>query len=129
MYSKILLIVIGFMSGVAQASIGAPQTSTILPLLSILNVIPNYKMALGTTLLAIMPPTSLGAVYEYWKDGNVMIMSAVILAFSLAVGSYIGGKFSHLLTKITQKRTMGIYLILMGIYIVYSTFVSKNKEK
>ena len=43
MYSTILLIVIGFMSGLAQASIGAPQTSTILPLLGILNVIPNVN--------------------------------------------------------------------------------------
>ena len=79
--------IIGIAAGIIASTFGADQADTILPGLILSGITPDFKIALGTTLLAIMPPTNAGAVYKFYKNGNVKITLAVILRIAATIAS------------------------------------------
>ena len=122
MLKKLALIIIGLVAGVISSGIGGSQADTMLPALILLNIISDYKTALGTTLLAIMPPTNILAVYRYWKKGQVDIYSALILTVTATIGSYFGVSVSNVLSSKIQKRLMATFLFIISMYLVYSSY-------
>lgn len=120
---------IGGTAGIISAVFGADQADTILPGLVLTGIIPDFKKALGTTLLAIMPPTNIGAVYKFYKKGRVNIGLAVILMISATIASYFGADLVNLLTDQQQKIGLGIYLICVAIFQFYSASKITNPSK
>jgi len=53
---------------------------------------PNQRKAAGTTLLAILFPLSIGAVYEYWKSGDIDIPVAIIITLTYMIFAFFGAK-------------------------------------
>ena len=127
MDTKTLLItaVIGIAAGVIASTFGADQADTILPGLILTGITPDFKMALGTTLLAIMPPTNAGAVYRFYKEGHVKIALAVILMIAATIASYFGAGLAEALTNKQQKIGLGIYLIAQP----FSSFIRHTRTK
>ena len=114
--------IIGIASGIIASTFGADQADTILPGLILSGITPDFKIALGTTLLAIMPPTNAGAVYKFYKNGNVKITLAVILMIAATIASYFGAGLAEALTNRQQKIGLGIYLICTAIFQFYSAY-------
>ena len=130
MDTKTLLVtaLIGIAAGVIASTFGADQADTILPGLILTGITPDFKMALGTTLLAIMPPTNAGAVYRFYKEGQVKIALAVILMIAATIASYFGAGLAEALTNKQQKIGLGIYLIGTAIFQFYSAYQDKGDK-
>ena len=118
--------IIGIAAGIIASTFGADQADTILPGLILSGITPDFKIALGTTLLAIMPPTNAGAVYKFYKNGNVKITLAVILMIAATIASYFGAGLAEALTNKQQKIGLGIYLICTAIFQFYSAYHDKG---
>jgi uncharacterized membrane protein YfcA len=114
--------IIGIAAGIIASTFGADQADTILPGLILSGITPDFKIALGTTLLAIMPPTNAGAVYKFYKNGNVKITLAIILMIAATIASYFGAGLAEALTNKQQKIGLGIYLICTAIFQFYSAY-------
>ena len=69
-----------------------------------------------------MPPTNAGAVYKFYKNGNVKITLAVILMIAATIASYFGAGLAEALTNKQQKIGLGIYLICTAIFQFYSAY-------
>tara|TARA_R110002073_G_scaffold55815_8_gene142633 strand:+ start:11389 stop:11787 length:399 start_codon:yes stop_codon:yes gene_type:complete len=121
--------IIGIAAGIIASTFGADQADTILPGLILSGITPDFKIALGTTLLAIMPPTNAGAVYKFYKNGNVKITLAVILMIAATIASYFGAGLAEALTNKQQKIGLGIYLICTAIFQFYSAYHDKSDSK
>ena len=121
--------IIGITAGIIASTFGADQADTILPGLILSGITPDFKIALGTTLLAIMPPTNAGAVYKFYKNGNVKITLAVILMIAATIASYFGAGLAEALTNKQQKIGLGIYLICTAIFQFYSAYHDKSDSK
>jgi len=80
--------IVGFIGGF-QGIAGGVYISMIL---LAFGVAKSQRIAAGTTLLAILWPISLGAVYEYWKTGDIEVASALIIAFFYTVFAWLGAK-------------------------------------
>ena len=119
---------IGTAAGVIASTFGADQADTILPGLVFAGITPDFKMALGTTLLAIMPPTNIGAVYKFYEKGNVNVMLAVILMITATISSYFGADLANILSNKQQKIGLGIYLIGTAIFQFYSAWHDKGDK-
>jgi uncharacterized membrane protein YfcA len=117
-----ITVIIGIAAGIIASTFGADQADTILPGLILSGITPDFKIALGTTLLAIMPPTNAGAVYKFYKNGNVKITLAVILMIAATIASYFGAGLAEALTNKQQKIGLGIYLICTAIFQFYSAY-------
>ena len=97
-------------------------SSTILPGLLLFGLVPNFKTAAGTTLLAILPPLSIGAVIEYYRRGNVNVPLAIVLMIVASITTFLGARFSHLVSDSFQKRVLSLYLIAVSSFLLYSSF-------
>lgn len=121
--------IIGTLSGLIGGSLGTSGSSMMIPGLLLSGVAPDYKTAAGTTLLAILPPLSLGAVYSYWKSGKVQVVTAIILVITYFIAATFAAKFT--LKYFTDKQLLlgyAIYLLLVSAYTLYrwATFDKKS---
>ena len=119
------LILIGIISGIITGITGL-QIGILIPALMFFNIIPDLQTAIGTTLYAFLPPTSILAVYYLYKKkhvdvkkGNILI---IVLLFSCLLGSFIS-------TFLSKQLISLIYaIILLGLSIYYFTFYFKNRR-
>jgi len=68
------------------------------------------RSAAGTTLLAILWPISIGAVYEYWKSDDVDVTVALIIAGCYTIFSWVGAKANE---KVSEKYVVLSLAVLM----------------
>jgi uncharacterized membrane protein YfcA len=69
-------------------------------------------LAQGTSLLILLPPVGLGALREYWKQGQVDLRAGVLCALGMLVGGYAGGLIAVPLASRHLKGLFGCFLIL-----------------
>ena len=117
---------VGIFAGLIAGLLGTTTATTILPGLLMIGV--SYDMAAGTTLLAILPPLSIGAMYEYYKRGKVNVKYAILLMVICFLFEWVSGKYSNLLTNKTRKRLLSGYLVTVAAYIFYSSFQKIEKK-
>ncbi len=83
-------IMIGLVAGIIGGSLGISSAPVLVPFLVLLNITKNYRTAIGTTILVIIPPLSILAIREYYKKGEVAVHSALILMAAVIIGNYLG---------------------------------------
>lgn len=111
----IRIILLGIISGIITGITGI-QIGILIPALITFNIIPNLKTAIGTTLYAFLPPTTILAVYYLYKQkhvdiriGNILI---VVLFFSCLLGAYL----SKFLSSNIIALLYATLLLLLSIY-------------
>ena len=120
MFRYLILSIIGACAGTIGAITGTSGSSVILPGLLMSGIVPDYKTALGTTLLSMLPPISIAAFYSYWKAGKYQLDSAVIIIiFYLLVSFFVG---MWVVKKISDKSLYlfsVVYSFLVAFYFLY----------
>ena len=106
---------IGIITGVLTSIVGGGGYSILIPLLYHLGVISDYKTAIGTVLMALLPPLSVSSAYQYYKKGHVNIQYSIVIGIMIFIGSYIGSRFAVNTNNSILKYIFGSFLIIMGI--------------
>lgn len=88
------LFALGLFGGLCDGGLGVSETIVMVPGLLILGLVKSYKSAIGTTLLAILPPLSILAMLRYYRRGLMDVRAAVILMISAIIGAGMGAKLS-----------------------------------
>jgi uncharacterized membrane protein YfcA len=86
----ILTVFLGLLSGGIGGAFGVGGSFIMLPGLFLLGIIPDYKTAVGTVLLSLLPPISLFAVMEYYKKKKVDTYISIVLCVTYVFGAYFG---------------------------------------
>lgn len=117
--------IVGFVGGF-QGIAGGFYIST---LLLLTGIAPTQKMAAGTTLLSIVFPLSIGAVYEYWKSGDVDVYIGLIIAFFYMIFAYFGAYISLQYSEQFVILSLALLLMFTSFYYFYkySQLISKVK--
>lgn len=112
--------VVGLLAGLVGGSVGNAGGSIMIPGILIAGVVPDYKTAVGTVLLALVAPLSIGALIPFWKSKKVNVLVAAILVIAAIAGAYLAGE---LVTKRVSNRRLlflyGVYMLLMSGYFFY----------
>lgn len=108
---------IGLVAGFLSGMFGVGGGILIVPALTMLARM-NAKVASGTSLLAIVPCSVVGAI-TYGLAGNVNVALAALLALGSVVGAPIG---SRLLQRVSQDALRVLFMAFMAVVIV-SLFV------
>ena len=122
MYDLLLVKIIGIISGLIAGALGTATAPTILMGLLMFELVPNFGTAAGTTLLTILPPLSVFAVYEYYKKKQINFKYAIILMITCTIFEWVGAKYNHLLKDSTLKMILAFYLYIVGTYMLYQSF-------
>lgn len=110
----IALVIVGLVAGVAAGMFGIGGGVIIVPALVTLLKF-DQKQAVGTSLAALLPPVSLGAVLSYYNEGLLDIAVAACVAVGLAGGAVIGARIALGLSSTTVKRLYGLFLVFVGL--------------
>ena len=117
----VLTLFIGIISGLFGGALGQ-GSFLFLPAILILKIIPDYKMAVGTILAAMLPPISALAVFDYYKRKKIDYLVAILLCVSYTIaakyGAEINKQFSN---KTLELWTAGIFIVI-GIYFAWLAY-------
>jgi uncharacterized protein len=112
-YSAMTLIVLflGLVVGVLVGLLGIGGGVVLVPALVYLLHMDQH-MAQGTSLLILLPPVGLGALRQYWKQGQVDLRAGVLCALGILAGGYLGGLIAVPLASRHLKGLFGCFLML-----------------
>ena len=115
----LILVVIGLMAGVFGGLFGVGGAIIMIPaLVYFLGV--DQHTAQGTSLAVMLPPIGLFAAYNYYKEGQVNIWYAVIIAITFMIGGYFGSELALRLPEQLMKKIFAIFLIFVGLKLLFT---------
>lgn len=111
----IQLLVIGLAAGVAGGVFGIGGGAIMVPAMVLLLGM-DQKFATGTSIAAQILPIGLLAAIVYYRNGNLNIKYAVVIAIGLLVGNLFGALFANqpYISSETVKKMYGIFLLAIG---------------
>ena len=72
----------------------------------------DQHMAQGTSLFILLPPIGLGALREYWKQGQVDLPAGILCALGMLFGGYAGSLIALPMPSQHLKGAFGCFLML-----------------
>lgn len=82
----------------------------------------SQRIAAGTTLLAILWPISLGAVYEYWKTGDIEVASALIIAVFYTLFAWFGAKVNEKVKEEYVLLSLACLMLLTSFFFFHKYY-------
>ena len=115
MHPYLGLVMIGASTGFVGGMLGGGADVLIVPMLLYFGIVTNIKTAIGTSLAALIPPIGIFAVYQYWKQDELNITYAMIIAVVFTGVSYFSAKIGLGQSKGSLKKIYAVFLIVVGI--------------
>jgi uncharacterized membrane protein YfcA len=115
------LLLIGLVAGVAGGMFGIGGGAIMVPAMVILLGM-DQKFATGTSVAAQILPIGLLAALVYYRNGNLNIKHAVIIAIGLLIGNLFGALFANqpFISSEIMKKLYGLFLFAIGFrYLFY----------
>lgn len=119
-------VAVGVVAGVAAGFFGIGGGLVIMPALIYWLGFSQHE-ATGTSLAVLLPPISIAATMEYYKQGNVNIKAAIIIAVTLAVASWGSARLARRLGDMQLRMAFGLFVVTLGVYMVITSFQKIHK--
>ncbi len=116
----VLTAIIGIIAGLIGGGLGIGGTFVLLPGLLLLNIIPDYKLAVGTVIVSMLPPISILAAIDYYKRKKVDFLIATILCISYVIAAKYGAHFNKEYSVKTLKYTTSLLFFIFSLYFLWS---------
>ncbi len=108
--------------GVLSGLFGIGGGTLLVPLLILFFDFEQHT-AQGTSLVALVPPTGLLALFEYYRANHVDTKVGLLLIPGAFFGALLGGKLAQELTAKRMRRVFVGFLFLLGLWEVASRWV------
>jgi uncharacterized membrane protein YfcA len=110
----LIILLLGLGVGVLVGLLGIGGGVVLVPaLVYLLHV--DQHMAQGTSLFILLPPVGLGALREYWKQGQVDLRAGVLCALGMLLGAYAGSLVALPMESRHLKGLFGCFLMLAAL--------------
>ncbi len=109
-----LFLAIGLVAGVLSGLFGIGGGILIIPALIFFAKFPT-KLALGTSLGALLLPVGLLGAYTYYKAGNLDIRASLLIALGLFFGAWAGARLAQVLPAATLQRMFAVFIAIMAV--------------
>jgi uncharacterized membrane protein YfcA len=116
----LLTAIIGSIAGIIGGGLGIGGTFIILPGLLLLNIIPDYKVAVGTVILSMLPPISILAAIDYYKRKQLDFLIAAILCISYVLAAKYGASLNKDYSNKTLKYITALIFFIFSLYFLWS---------
>ena len=113
----LLVLLLGAVVGVLVGLLGIGGGVVLVPALVYLLHMDQHQ-AQGTSLLILLPPVGLGALRQYWKQGQVDLRAGILCALGMLVGGYVGGWMAVPIASRHLKGLFGCFLILAALLLL-----------
>jgi uncharacterized protein len=110
----LIVLALGLSAGVLVGLLGIGGGVVLVPAMVYLLGYDQH-LAQGTSLFILLPPIGLGALREYWKNGQVDLRAGILCAIGFLLGGYVGGRIAVPLPSRDLQGVFGFFLILSAI--------------
>jgi uncharacterized membrane protein YfcA len=107
------LILIGILAGILSGLVGVGGGIIMVPLLVMFFGF-NQHQAQGTSLAVLAVPVTAVAVFNYYKEGQINLKYAAIIAVFFVVGSIFGSKLALTLDQKMLKKIFALVLLVIA---------------
>jgi uncharacterized membrane protein YfcA len=108
-----VILLLGLCVGVLVGLLGIGGGVVLVPAMVYLLHMDQH-LAQGTSLFILLPPIGLGALREYWKQGQVDLHGGILCALGMLFGGYAGSLIALPMPSRNLKGLFGCFLILSG---------------
>ena len=116
--SPLVPLGIGLVAGVASGMFGIGGGAVIVPaLVGFFNY--DQKLAVGTSLGALLLPVGLPGVLRYGAEGLLDIPVAILMAAGLVIGAFFGARIALGLPSKTVKQLYGVFLVFVALRFIF----------
>ena len=126
--TDVLTGILGIVAGILGGALGQSGAEVMLPGLLILGIVPDFKTAAGTVLLTILPPLSLLAILEYYKRGQVKVVTSMTLMISYFFAAYFGAYFTKNISNSMLEFISAIYFFIIGSFFLWNSYTGTYGE-
>lgn len=119
------LILIGIISGIVTG-LGMGGGSILILFLTMFMGV-NQHTAQAANLIFFIP-TSISAIYVYFKNKNVDTKIGLKLLYSIIIGSLVGAYLTKFIESAKLKKYFGMFILGVGIIDLIITIKNKIKE-
>jgi uncharacterized protein len=109
-----VFLAIGVTAGVLSGLFGIGGGVLIIPALIFFAQF-HTKLAIGTSLGAMLLPVGLLGALAYYQEGNLNVKGSLLIALGLFFGAYAGAKLAQMLSGATLQRMFAVFIVLMAI--------------
>jgi uncharacterized protein len=114
----LIFLLIGLAVGVLGGMLGIGGAIIIVPILVYVFLWPE-RLAQGTTLIMLLPPVSLLAVWTYYKAGQVDLKAAVISALCVLSAAELGANLALNLPPRRLSQIFGAFAIVVAVRLLW----------
>lgn len=107
-------LVVGIIVGVFSGLVGVGGGVLLVPIL-IYGFKMNQKLAQGTSLAMLLPPTGILAFMEYYKTGNTDLKLGLLIALGVVVGGYFGGLWAQQIPVNILRKFFAVFLAVVAV--------------
>lgn len=107
-------IVVGIFSGL----LGLAGGILLLPIL-IYGFKMHQKLAQGTSLAVLLPPTGILGFLEYYRAGDADIKLGLFIATGIVGGAWLGARWAQHVPAMTLRRGFAIFLGLVAVKLFF----------
>jgi uncharacterized membrane protein YfcA len=109
-----VFVLIGLAAGLLSGLFGIGGGLFIIPALVLLANYPT-KLAIGTSLGALLLPVGLLGAYTYYQHGNLNMKTSILLASGLFLGAWGGARIAQLIPGPTLQRMFAVFIVVVAI--------------
>ena len=107
----LIILLLGLCVGVLVGLLGIGGGVVLVPaLVYFLHM--DQHLAQGTSLFILLPPIGLGALREYWKQGQVDLIAGILCAAGMLLGAYAGSLIAIPMPSRHLQGAFGCFLML-----------------
>ena len=116
--SVVLVLGIGLAAGILSGVFGIGGGVIIVPALIYLAGFRQHS-ATGTSLAVLLPPIGIGAMWEYYRHGNVDLRVAMIMAVAVFAGGWIGALVANRVSGPYLRLAFGLFVVVLGVSLIF----------
>jgi uncharacterized membrane protein YfcA len=105
---------VGLAAGVVSGLFGIGGGVLIVPALVYFTRFPT-KLALGTSLGALLLPVGLLGAYTYWETGNVNVRASLLIAAGLTAGAFVGSQLAQVVPTAILQRLFAAFMVAVAV--------------
>ena len=110
---------IGVVAGILSGLVGIGGGVVIVPSLVFLLGF-NQKLAQGTSLAVLLPPSGALAFWQYYRMGHVDLRVAALIFLGLLLGGWVGAGWAQQFSDVALRRGFAVFLVLVAIHMWFS---------
>jgi uncharacterized membrane protein YfcA len=124
----IIILLLGLGVGVLVGLLGVGGGVVLVPAMVYLLGMDQH-LSQGTSLFILLPPIGLGALREYWRQGQVDLRAGVLCALGMLFGAYGGSLVALPIPSRHLQGLFGCFLLLSAILLWRKAGLTDGRPK